>query len=86
MSLYIILDNSTAAEILTTDSDKIMIIIIIIKNWAKTWLVNFDPLKIESLLISRKINTSIHPQVFMLDQQIKEAEFHKHLGVYLYMT
>ena len=41
MSLYIILDNSIAAEILTTDSDKI-----IKENWSKTWLVNFDSLKI----------------------------------------
>ena len=39
-------------------------------------------LKTESLLISRKTNT-VHPPLFMLDQQIKEVESHKHLGVIL---
>ena len=41
-----------------------------------------NPLKTESLLISRKTNT-VHPPVFMLDQQIKEVESHKYLGVIL---
>ena len=33
-------------------------------------------------LISRKTNT-VHPPVLMQDQQIKEVESHKHLGVIL---
>ena len=32
-----------------------------IAKWAKLWLVTFNPSKIESLLISRKVNVPIHP-------------------------
>ena len=46
-SLSIIVDM--AAELLNMDLEKIM-------EWAKRWLVTFNPTKTESLLISRKIN------------------------------
>ena len=75
-SLYIIVDDPiVAAELLNADLEKIA-------EWALKWLVKFNPLKTESLLISRKTNT-VHPPVFMQDQQIKEVESHKHLGVIL---
>ena len=75
-SLYIIIeDPNVAAELLNADLEKIA-------EWELKWLVKFNPLKTESLLISRKTNT-VHPPVFMLDQQIKEVESHKHLGVIL---
>ena len=75
-SLYIIVeDPSVAAKLLNADLEKIA-------EWALNWLVKFNPLKTESLLISRKTNT-VHPPVFMLDQQIKEVESDKHLGVIL---
>ena len=32
-----------------------------IAKWAKLWLVTFNSSKIESLLISRKVNVPIHP-------------------------
>ena len=70
-SLYIIVeDPNVAAELLNADLEKIA-------EWALKWLVKFNPLKTESLLISRKTNT-VHPPVFMLDQQIEEVESHKH--------
>ena len=75
-SLYIIVeDPNVAEELLNADIEKIA-------EWALKWLVKFNPLKTESLLISRKTNT-VHPPVFMLDQQIKEVGSHKHLGVIL---
>ena len=75
-SLYIIVkDPSVAAELLNADLEKIA-------ECALKWLVKFNPLKTESLLISRKTNT-VHLPVFMQDQQIKEVESHKHLGVIL---
>ena len=75
-SLYIIVeDPSVAAELLNADLEKIA-------EWALKWLVKFNPLKTESLLIPRKTNT-VHPPVFMPDQQIKKVESHKHLGVIL---
>ena len=77
-SLYIIVeDPSVAAELLNADLEKIA-------EWALKCLVKLNPLKTESILISRKTNT-VHPPVFMLDQQINEVESHKHLGVILYL-
>ncbi|MCG8049110.1 MAG: reverse transcriptase domain-containing protein [Candidatus Thiodiazotropha endolucinida] len=76
-SLYIVVDNpNTAAEVLNTDLDKI-------SNWARSWLVKFNPSKNESLVITRKHNKPQHPPVFMSDQQINEVQFHKHLGLYI---
>ena len=60
-SLYIIVqDPDTAAGILTTD-------ILKISNWAKTWLVTFNPQKTESLLISRKLHQQLNPPIYMQD-------------------
>lgn len=76
-SLYMVVDNpDTAAELLNLDINKIM-------TWAKKWLVTFNPVKTESLLITRKLNRPIHPPLFMENQQITETDSHKHLGVYL---
>ncbi|MES9994044.1 MAG: reverse transcriptase family protein [Candidatus Thiodiazotropha sp.] len=76
-SLFIIVENPlTAAEFLNTDLEKIT-------QWAKTWLVSFNPTKTESLLISRKVYKPQHPPLFMQNIQIKEVDFHKHLGLCL---
>ena len=53
-----------------------------ISNWARIWLVDFNATKNEVLLLSRRINRPIHPPLYMLNQEIKEVQFHKHLGVY----
>ena len=34
------------------------------------------------MLISRKTNTLAHPPIIMMNQQIQDVQFHKHLGVY----
>ena len=76
-SLYIIVDNpTTAAELLNLDLEKII-------KWAKTWLVTFNPLKTETLLISRKLTKPYHPPLHMDNQIIAEVDTHKHLGIYL---
>ena len=75
-SLFLVVDNpNTAAETLNADLEKIT-------EWAKIWLVKFNPAKTESLLISRKIMQPVHPPLHMLNQQIKEVENHKHLCLY----
>ena len=57
-SLYIIVeDPNVATELLNADLEKIA-------EWALKWLVKFNPLKTESLLILQKTNT-VHPPVFM---------------------
>ena len=75
-SLYIIVDNpTTAADLMNSDLLKI-------SNWARIWLVDFNATKNEVLLLSRRINRPIHPPLYMLNQEIKEVQFHKHLGLY----
>ena len=75
-SLFIIVENpNQAAEILNSDLLKI-------SRWANLWLVKFNPNKNEAMLISRKANTLAHPPIIMLNQQIQDVQFHKHLGVY----
>lgn len=75
-SLFIVVDNpETAAEILNLDIKKIMM-------WAKKWLVSFNPVKTDALLISRKVNGPNHPVLFMDNQQISEVDCHKHLGIF----
>jgi hypothetical protein len=76
-SLFLEVDHANnTASALNADIKKIT-------DWAKTWLVTFNPNKTESLLISRKLNKPIHPPLEILDTQISEVTSHKHLGVYL---
>ena len=76
-SLSIIVDSpERAARCLQNDVDKI-------SNWASTWLVKFNPLKSESLVISRKRNKPFHPPVLMHETPIPSVDCHKHLGVFL---
>ena len=71
------MDNpQTSAETLNADLEKV-------SAWAKTWLVSFNPLKTESLIITRKIHKPIHPPICMQNQQVQEVTLHKHLGLYI---
>ncbi|KAK3085741.1 hypothetical protein FSP39_008065 [Pinctada imbricata] len=74
-SLYIIVDDPLhSAEILNSDLEKI-------HHWSRQWLVDFNPNKTESLLISNKQHSPFHPALYMNDTVIKEVEHHKHLGI-----
>ena len=76
-TLYMIVENPlTTAEVLNSDIHKI-------STWAKKWLVTFNPLKTESLIISRKVNKPNHPYIYMENNQITEVNSHKHLGIFL---
>ena len=76
-SLYIIVENPiTSAVCLNLDLSKISI-------WANNWLVDFNPIKTESMMISRKLNKPVHPPLFMQEVQIAEVSSHKHLGLIL---
>ena len=80
-SLYIIVENpAEAAQMLNSDMEKI-------NQWAKRWLVSFNPAKSESLLFSRNINKPYHPPVTMNNHQsITEVTTHKHLGLTFSLT
>jgi hypothetical protein len=75
--LSIIVENpATAAITLNNDLNTI-------STWARQWLVNYNPSKTKSLVISRKRHKLIHPPLFMFNEEITEVEQHKHLGVFL---
>ena len=74
-SLYIIVDNPRDAAVqLNRDLD-------IISAWAKKWLVDFNPNKTKSLVISSKREQENHPQLFMDQIPIQEVTSHGHLGL-----
>ena len=74
-SIYIIIDDpNVAAENLNNDLDRVHV-------WSKNWLVNFNPQKTETLLISRKQHNIIHPTLYFNNTPIKEVSSHKHLGL-----
>ena len=75
-SLYIIVENpATAALCLNTDLGKI-------SRWAATWLVTFNALKNETMLLSQKLFKPYHPPLFMQNHQVTAVDSHKHLGIH----
>ena len=73
--LYKVLNQPISAGIeLNTDLTNIT-------KWALEWLVNFQPLKTNSLIKSRKRNKPDHPILAMNQTQIDEVKQHKHLGI-----
>ena len=74
-TIYVTIENpQTGAEILNRNLEKI-------SNWSKQWIVNFNPQKTETLLVSRKLIKTNHPTLFMDNNQILEVDRHKHLGL-----
>ena len=74
-SLYIVVDNPVAsAAAINSDLQ-------LINAWSKSWLVDFNPTKTESLTISRKNIKPHHPDVSMNNVVIKNVDIHKHLGI-----
>ena len=61
---------------LQSDIDKIT-------EWAQKWIVKFNPLKSESLVITRKLNKPSHPDLFMSNTKIPVVQNHKHIGIFI---
>lgn len=75
-SLFLVVENpDVAARTLNYDLNTI-------SNWAKKWLVTFNPNKTESILFSKKKSPIIHPPIYMSGQPIVEVQRHKHLGLF----
>ena len=74
-SLFVIIDKDENESIqkLNRDLDRI-------SNWAKTWLVTFNPDKTKSLHVSLKPNTN-HPSLYFDNHELKIVDTHKHLGI-----
>ena len=54
-----------------------------ITEWSKKWIVKFNPLKSESLVITRKLYKPTHPDLFMSNTKIPVVQNHKHLGIFI---
>ena len=74
-SLYIIVESPEEVEsTLNQDLNKI-------SAWAEKCLVLFKPQKTDSMILSRKTNKPIHPNILMNNQIIAEFNHHKHFGL-----
>ena len=49
--------------------------------WANKCIVNFNPNKTESILVSRKVKKPHHHPLIMNNVHVAEVDQHKHLGV-----
>ena len=54
-----------------------------IADWAKQWLVNFNPSKTEALFLSLSRTNRIPPDLYFQNTQLTFVESHTHLGVSL---
>ena len=73
--LYVSAENSNiSANILNHNIENV-------SKWANQWLVNFNPNKTKSMLITNKINKNQHPPLYFNNNMIEEVNEHKHLGV-----
>ena len=72
-SLYVIVDNPRESAIMLNND------MATIHAWSTKWLVNFNPQKIETMTINRKINKPLHPPLIMNNTIINQVTEHKHL-------
>ena len=76
-TIYIIIDNpQTAAFILNTD----------LNGWSHDWLVDFNPTKTSTLLISRRQHPVFHSSLEINNIVLNETTSHKHLGLTIFNT
>ena len=75
--LFIEVDNrQQAAVLLNKDLHNI-------QKWSLDWLVTFNPLKTESMVIGLKQNKGGHPGLYLHNTRINEVTKHKHIGLWL---
>ena len=74
-SLYIIVENPLAAADIMNSS------LSTVHAWSNQWLVDFNPVKTETMVVSRKRIKLNHPDLIMDNNILQEVEHHKHLGI-----
>ena len=75
-SIYLTVDQpQNTADILNRDLEKI-------HQWSSSWLVNFNPQKTQTMVISRKSVKPVHPPLKMNNHDLQEVSNHKHLGIF----
>ena len=74
-SLSIVVENPiTATNILNSN-------LLTIHSWAKQWLVDFNAIKTETIVASRKRHKPHHPDLIMDNIVLQEIIRHRHLGI-----
>ena len=76
-SLYLTVDDPEfAATTLNRDLSSLDV-------WSKNWIISFNALKTDSMLISLKRNSPDHPPLVFQGHQLENVPSHKHLGLVL---
>ena len=76
-TLYIDVDNPIAAA-KTINSD-----LSSLHQWSRDWLITFNALKTDSMLVTRKSSTTDHPPISFQGHVLQDTNNHKHLGITL---
>ena len=75
ISIYAIVDKPLITSLsLNSNLQKV-------QNWSNRWLVNFNPKKIESMIISRKVEPQFHPPLYFNNVPITNVATHTLLGL-----
>ena len=78
--MYTVVENPvTAANLLNNNRGPV-------HSLAGVWLVDFNASKTESMLLTRKRNKPIHPDLIMDNTILKEVETHTHLCLIFFRT
>ena len=70
-SFYVLVNTPNEAAVKLNDD------LLKFQSLSKQWLVTFNPIKTETLSISRKTNTPLHPPLHMQGHVISELQSHK---------
>ena len=74
-SLYLNVDHPfTAAATLNSDLSSI-------DDWSKQWLISFNAVKTDTMIITRKLEPPNHPPLTFQGHQLINVNSHKHLGL-----
>ena len=73
------LDNYEAFKVINEDLLKL-------SSCGSQWLISFNALKTEYIIVSKKKTRGSHPDLFLNDTKITEANHHKHLGLIISNT
>ena len=73
------LDNYEAFKVINEDLLKL-------SSYGSQWLISFNALKTEYIIVSKKKTRGSHPDLFLNDTKITEANHHKHLGLIISNT
>ena len=81
---FLFADDTSLFRPLNSDADVDVINLDLqtLSNWAAQWRVNFNPLKTEYMIVSKKLIHPPRPQLYLNNVPIKMVKQHCHLGIW----